>query len=128
MPFSLTAERTTILVAEDDPLIRDLATDVFADMGMRVSACGTADEAFDFLQHHADQVSLVFADIRMPGTLNGVDLARSIFERWPGIPVLLTSGDTFPSGLPPTVGFLPKPWSLIQLLRSAKICGLAVGH
>lgn len=107
----------SILVLEDEDLIRDLLTTVLEDAGFKVTAFQTADQGCDFLETHPGEVNMVVSDIRMPGKMDGYDLSMLAAERWPALPILLTSGF---SGrdlvLGPNVEFLPKPWTSERLL------------
>ncbi len=107
----------SILVLEDEDLIRLLLTTVLEDAGFEVTAFATADQGYDFLETHPGEVNMVVSDIRMPGHMDGYDLSKMAAERWPSLPILLTSGY---SGrdleLGPNVQFLPKPWTSERLL------------
>ena len=57
----------------------------------------------------------------MPGRLDGLQLAKLVSERWPELPILVTSGNRLPGDiLPPKAGFLAKPWSLDALFQSVQ--------
>lgn len=108
----------SILVLEDDEIIRSLMVDVLEEFGAHVTSFPSADEGMIFLERADDQVDLIVSDIQMPGLLNGFDLSRVVAHRWPSVPVLLTSGNTkMASELGCTVRFLPKPWSTQHLLE-----------
>jgi CheY-like chemotaxis protein len=85
------AGKPTILVVEDEVLVRlDIAA-YLRSKGFRVLEAGDAYEAIQLLQ--ADHsIDLVFSDVSIPGTLNGLDLARWIRHRRAGVQILLTSG------------------------------------
>jgi CheY-like chemotaxis protein len=72
-------------------------------------------------------VAMIFADIRLPGVMDGVDLAREVKLRWPHLTVVLTSGN--PGGrldeLPPGVQYMPKPWQPLNVLMVAERARLA---
>jgi DNA-binding LytR/AlgR family response regulator len=74
------------------------------------------------LVRDGDDVALVFADIRLPGMLDGIDLARRVKVLWPQITMVVTSGyaDTKPETLPESVTFLPKPWLALEVLMQAE--------
>jgi signal transduction histidine kinase len=81
----------SILVVEDDELVRDIATEILTDLGYRVSTAANAAEAMATIE--ADpSIDLLFSDISMPGGLNGLDLARQARALRPGLKVLLSSG------------------------------------
>ncbi|CAI3788911.1 Sensor kinase CckA [Pseudomonas sp. MM227] len=107
----------SILVLEDEDLIRLLLTTVLEDAGFEVTAFATADQGYDFLETHPGEVNMVVSDIRMPGHMDGYDLSKMAAERWPTLPILLTSGYSGRDlDLGPNVQFLPKPWTNERLL------------
>jgi DNA-binding NtrC family response regulator len=111
----------SILVLEDDEIIRALMVNVLEDFGARVTCFPSADEGMTFLERTNDPVDLIVSDIQMPGLLNGYDLSKVVAHRWPSLPVLLTSGDTtMAAQLSSTVHFLPKPWSVERLLECVR--------
>ncbi|USI74992.1 response regulator [Sphingomonas morindae] len=113
------------LVVEDEVLVRLLSVEILGELGFEVQAAENADEALALLEEDAG-VSLVFSDIRMPGSMDGLGLASRVHQRWPGIRLLLTSGDTRPSttDLPDESRFLPKPFSLVSLARELEALAL----
>ncbi|MHA6573433.1 response regulator [Pseudomonas yamanorum] len=117
----------SILVLEDDEIIRSLMVDVLEDFGAVVTSFPSADEGMIFLERTSDPVDLIVSDIQMPGLLNGYDLSKVVAHRWPSLPVVLTSGNTvMASQLGCTVRFLPKPWStehLLDCVQSALVQG-----
>src|ERR1700733_6136804 len=80
-----------VLVVDDDLLVREPIADYLREVGYEVLEAGDAHEAIDELDH-ADHVDLVFSDVRMPGELDGVGLARWLRAHRPDVAVLLTSG------------------------------------
>ncbi len=94
----------TILVVEDEELIRLFLTDFLLDCGYNVLEAGNVTQAKALLADK--QVDLVFSDVNMPGTETGFDLAKWVCRRHPGTKVLLTSG--FPQTAADT-GDLPEP-------------------
>lgn len=81
----------TVLVVDDDQLVREPIADYLREVGYEVLEAGDAHEAIDLVDH-ADHVDLVFTDVRMPGELDGLGLARWVRAHRPNLPVLLTSG------------------------------------
>ncbi|MFO2462443.1 response regulator [Pseudomonas sp. 15FMM2] len=107
----------SILVLEDDAIIRALMVAVLEDFGAMVTSFPSADEGMIFLERTSDPVDLIVSDIQMPGLLNGYDLSRVVAHRWPTLPVVLTSGNTqLAAQLNSNVKFLPKPWTTKGLL------------
>lgn len=81
----------TVLVVEDDPLVRQLAVDGLKDLGYRVLAAHDAAAALAILRSDV-QIDVLFSDILMPGGMNGCQLAVEAKRIRPGIKVLLTTG------------------------------------
>jgi CheY-like chemotaxis protein len=80
----------TILVVEDDVLVRMPIAQYLRDCGYRVIEASNADEAMQVLLHQQTPVDVVFSDIEMPGAVDGFELAKWIREHRPGLDVLLT--------------------------------------
>jgi CheY-like chemotaxis protein len=108
----------TILVVEDEILIRMDAVDYFSDEGFIVLETGSADEALLILESRGD-VDFVFSDINMPGSFDGLALCRRVAERWPRIGVIVTSGMMRPTrtSLPARTLFFEKPYEYKRLLE-----------
>lgn len=109
----------SILVLEDDELVRMLLVEIIEDMGAVVVSYGSADEGMAFLERGADQLSLIISDINMPGVLDGYDLSKIVTLRWPSLPMILTSGKVQAVlELGANVSFLAKPWTGGAMLDS----------
>lgn len=80
-----------LLIAEDDVLIRGMIAEFLRDVGYDVVEAGNADEAVAVLES-GQCVDLLFTDVRMPGSMDGCDLARRVQNDWPATRVILTSG------------------------------------
>jgi two-component sensor histidine kinase len=87
---SLTA-KPTVLVVEDEMMLRLRAVDIVEDAGFSPLQAVNADEALALLESHAD-IKLLFTDIQMPGSMDGLKLAHAVHERWPAIKIILVSG------------------------------------
>ena len=111
-------QRRTVLVVDDELLVRLVGADALSDAGYEVIEAADAAEALRVLDD-AGAVHLLFTDIRMPGTMNGLQLADEVHRRWPDIKILITSGDTWPtkSRIPDDGHFLPKPYKVESLRR-----------
>jgi CheY-like chemotaxis protein len=81
-----------IRVVEDESLIRLNAMDMIEGFGFAVLGAGNADEALEFLADRSDIVA-VFTDLQMPGSMDGLKLAKTICGRWPPIKILAASGN-----------------------------------
>ncbi|KYH01911.1 response regulator [Bradyrhizobium sp. DOA1] len=107
-----------VLVVDDEPMIRMMMADELRALGLKVIECGTADEALDVLSS-GTSVSLVFTDVRMPGTLDGIGLAHAVKRGFPELKVILTSAQQIPPGTG-CDGFFAKPWDMPHVMRHLK--------
>lgn len=116
------AAKPVALVVEDEPLVRQLAATVLGELGLEIVEAETGEEAMAFMEDRGGEVALVFADVRLPGTLDGVDLADRIGLRWPNARVVVTSGSSGDRlrALPDNVTFLPKPWRSLDVVAEAR--------
>ncbi len=111
-----------VLVVEDETLVRMFMTDFLDEAGFKVFEAVNADEALTVLKARPD-VQVVVTDIEMPaGSMNGLNLARAIQKRWPGVGVVVTSGRERPGpdDLSEKVAFLAKPYlpdTIINVIR-----------
>lgn len=110
-----------ILVVEDEELLRLNAADILEEQGYRVVEADNADAALKVLEAR-DDVRLLFTDIQMPGSLDGLDLARQVHVRWPRILLVITSGRSLPerSKIPDDSRFVAKPYQARKLLSQFK--------
>lgn len=111
----------TVLVVEDDSILRMLIADALSMLPVAVIECRSADDALAVLENPT-LVHLVLTDIRMTGQLDGLELAKIIWFRWPQLPVILTSGHRVISGeeLPEGSTFMAKPWTLDTLYQTVQ--------
>jgi CheY-like chemotaxis protein len=111
------SEKTVILVVEDEVIIRMGAVQMLEDAGFEVVEASNAHEAVGLLENRND-IRAVFTDINMPGTLDGLRLARMIRDRWPPIHLVVTSGLLSPndSDLPLGGRFIRKPYDTAQVI------------
>lgn len=98
-----------ILVVEDEVLIRLLVANELREAGFAVIEATRADEALTYFQA-GGEVDLVFSDIRLPGSLSGVDLARLLRRDLPSLPIILTSGNLGMERVSDVALFVPKPY------------------
>ena len=106
------SERPVVLIVEDEFLLRMDAVDMIAAAGFEVVEAADADEAIGILEARRD-ITVVFTDIQMPGSMDGLKLARAVRGRWPPIKIVATSGRVAiaETDLPEGGRFLPKPYS-----------------
>jgi CheY-like chemotaxis protein len=102
-------------VVEDEPFLRETTSLYLEDCGFSVLQAGNADQAMELLQKH-EHVGAVFSDIQMPGSVNGLGLARWIAEILPDVKVLLTSGQILPAAAREWT-LLAKPYEMADVAR-----------
>lgn len=107
-----------VLLVEDEDTVRLIGADMLSDAGYQVIEAATADEALRVLQE-VDEVDVLFTDVRMPGSMDGLELAALVHDNWPKVKILVTSGDHRPGSedLPDNGRFLPKPYSLRTMCK-----------
>ena len=112
--------RPMALVVEDDVFQRQLAVTLLEDSGMDVTECESAEAACRVLEKIGSRVSMMFTDVNLAGTIDGVELAHFARQQYPEIHVIVTSGLAMTKSLPEGVMFLPKPWLPHDLVREAE--------
>ena len=85
-----------VLVVEDEMLLRMRAIDIVEDAGFTSVEAVDADEAVAILESRSD-IAMVFTDIQMPGSMDGLKLAHIVHKRWPPIKIILVSGQLKPT-------------------------------
>jgi CheY-like chemotaxis protein len=115
----MTTANPAILVVEDELLLRLMAVDIVENAGFEALSAATADEALAILEARAD-VRLVFTDIQMPGSMDGLGLAHAVRDRWPPVELIVTSGRTHipAKDLPDGGRFFAKPYDVKALSRA----------
>ncbi|MBW6425573.1 response regulator [Rhizobium sp. XQZ8] len=105
-----------VLVVEDEPLVRMLAVDIVEDAGFEAIEASNADEALDILGKISD-IRMLFTDIDMPGSMDGVGLAAAVRDRWRQIQIIVVSGKHRPTGaeMPACGLFFSKPYDVSQV-------------
>jgi CheY-like chemotaxis protein len=103
--------KAVVLVVEDNPLIRMCAVDLVLAAGFEALEAVDADEAIRILEARPD-IHLVFTDVSMPGSMNGIKLAHYIRDRWPPVKLIVASGNAIveESHLPAGARFFSKPY------------------
>ena len=116
--------RQFVLVVEDDVWQRSLAMDVLERAGYDVVEATNADEAIAILETRKD-IQIVFTDIEMPGSMDGLNLARAIRDRWPPVELIIASGQhrLDDDRIPSRGKFLPKPYDPDTLTAVVKSFG-----
>jgi CheY-like chemotaxis protein len=106
-----------VLVVEDEAFIRMDVVDTVRAAGFDVLEAANADEAIRMLERHSN-VRLIFTDVDMPGSMNGLKLAAAVRDRWPPIRIIATSGHfkIRAGDLPADARFIPKPYKPVQII------------
>ena len=110
---------STVLVVEDDALVQLELADWLTELGLIVYTADHAAEAIAVLEAHPE-IDRLLTDIRMPGSMDGIRLARYVAGRWPPVRIIVLSGDLNAelSELPPESRFVAKPYVPDALLRA----------
>jgi CheY-like chemotaxis protein len=117
--------KRTILVVEDEVVIRMLISDVLRDAGLRVVEAANADEALMYVKTDPN-VRLVFSDVRMPGSMDGIELAHRLRSEFPHITVALASGHLIQSDVEKGTLLFTKPYPLEE--TAARISAILDGE
>ena len=116
--------RRTILVVDDSHDVRELAENHLRELGYRVLAAQSGEEAMELIERYGD-IDLLFSDIIMPGGMNGVRLAELVRKRQPDVPVLLATGymNELPVSARPgaTYTTMAKPYRLADLAERVRL-------
>ena len=115
----------TLLIEDEDDL-RTLLEEYLRDNGLSVTAFGSADKALPYWRKHADEIDLILTDIRMPGTVDGVGLAREVRARGGHQPaiVMISGFDPPPRQMLEQLGvtdFISKPFRISELSRLCRL-------
>jgi len=108
--------RQVVLVVEDEFLVRLIAMDMIQSAGFEAITAPDADEAIRILESRND-IRAVFTDVQMPGSMDGLCLARVIRDRWPPVALIVTSAqrNIMESDLPQGGRFIGKPYDPAQI-------------
>lgn len=108
-----------VMVVDDEVLIRLVAVDMLRDAGFRVVEACSADEAIALLATDV-AYDLIFTDVNMPGSIDGIGLVAYVKQRYPVVPVVVTSGGAAINELSKAGAdaIIPKPYSEIALTRT----------
>lgn len=111
MPEAIDLARFAVLVVEDEPLLRFDAVDLIEEAGFNVYSAANADQAILLLERHPD-IRVLFTDIDMPGSMDGLKLAHAVRKRWPPVTIIVTSGhmDVKAEQMPENGLFFSKPY------------------
>lgn len=121
MALGQPAYSPAVLVVEDEMMLRMHALDIVEDAGFTPIEAINADEAFAILEARSD-IALLFTDIQMPGSMDGLKLARAVHARWPTIRIILVSGQLklSQSDIPTNSRFFGKPLEAKQMIAELR--------
>ena len=111
------------LIVEDDFEVRGLAAALLEETDLKVVETSSAEEALNYLRKHSEDVAFLFADVRLPCLMDGLDLVRTVRLKWPWVRTVLTSGRPLEQqdvDMPRDVRFMPKPWRALDVLMEAE--------
>jgi DNA-binding NtrC family response regulator len=117
-PSEASERPLVVVIAEDEVLLRTIAVDVLEEAGFRTFEAENARAALDICKSCPEAIDVLFTDIRMPGPMDGLELAHRVRERWPWIVIIIASGNIFVGRdqLPEGARFLPKPYDMHRIL------------
>ncbi len=116
-------ENASILVVEDEVLIRMATMLIVEDASYSVVEAANADEAIIMLER-CPEITTVLTDINMPGTMDGLELSHVIRNRWPLIGLIITSGRVIATvaQMPAGTQFISKPYTPTQITDALRSC------
>src|SRR4051794_35901866 len=122
MPTTGSTDRPNVLIVEDEMVLRMRAVDIVEDAGFTPVEAVNADEAISILETRSD-ISLLFTDIQMPGSMDGLKLAHAVHDRWPAIKIILVSGQVDPSEAerPTDSRFFGKPLGVEEMTAQLQV-------
>src|SRR6478736_5887017 len=119
MARELTEDAPVVLLVEDEPLVRMTAADELEEAGFHVLEAANADVAMAVLEARSDEIQVLFTDVHMPGSMDGMELAEQVHARWPHVRLLISSGYARPGPdeIPDAGRFVPKPYHAATVVR-----------
>jgi DNA-binding NtrC family response regulator len=115
-------KRRAVLIVEDDADLLSLTAALLEDEQLDTIECESAEAALATMLIGGREVAMIFADVRLRGVMDGIDLAWEVKQRWPLLPVILTSGHPRECvrEFPPGVRYMPKLWQPLNVLIAAE--------
>ncbi len=123
---ALSKQQPTVLLVEDEVVVRALLAEELRAAGMTVTEAASADEAWAFLKA-GGEVDLLFSDVRMPGSMDGIALMELVRQNFPDIKIVMTSGNLGPRNMATIDKFLAKPY-LISKAVAIAMAALGLGQ
>ncbi|MFZ0825934.1 MAG: response regulator [Verrucomicrobiia bacterium] len=119
--------RETVLIVEDEPVLRSMARDILEECGYHILEASSGKDALDLWKRRADEIDLVLTDMVMPEGISGVDLAEELLVGRPGLKIVFTSGYTANEVnqemlVRTGASFLSKPYTHTELAKAVRDC------
>lgn len=117
-------KKKVVLVVEDEPLLLMAAVDLVEEAGFEALEARNADEAIELLNARQD-IRIVFTDIDMPGSMDGMKLAAMVRDRWPPVEIIIVSGHrkVTDDDLPDRSVFFSKPYDISRVTAQLQAMG-----
>jgi CheY-like chemotaxis protein len=117
-----------VLIVEDEPLVRMSAVAMIGEAGCQTYEAANADEAIALLEKHAE-IRILFTDIDMPGSMDGLKLAHYVRGRWPPVKIIVTSGhvQVGRQDMPRDATFFAKPYRAMQIVGKLRELAIQAG-
>jgi DNA-binding NtrC family response regulator len=114
--------KAIVLVVENDEEERFLVSMLFEESELDVIACDDGETAAAIMEQKPGEIAMVFADMRLGGKMDGVDLACTVSRKYPGVAMIVTAKNHSArlAQLPARAEFIAKPWLALDLLRKAE--------
>ncbi len=109
----------TVLVVEDEFLIREMLAEILTEAGFEVHQAGHSADAIKFLEARWGEIHVLFTDVNMPGPMDGIALAHHASKHWPTVALLVTSAVPHPKerALPVGCRFVGKPYETRKIVK-----------
>jgi CheY-like chemotaxis protein len=119
MGESIDYRRYAVLVVEDDPILLMEAMELVEDAGLTAYGARHAEAAIRLLEKHLD-IRILFSDVEMPGSMDGLKLARAVRDRWPPVTIIMTSGraKVTADDMPENGVFFAKPYPPVEIVKT----------
>ena len=126
-PAAVRGGKETILIVEDEPVLRDMAHVILQDCGYNIVEASSGREALRIWDRYKDEVDLVVTDMVMPEGVSGMELANRLLESKPGLKIIFASGysmDDLDTGFVREghALFLQKPYTHVTLAKAVRQC------
>ena len=114
--------RAIALIVEDDLAQSELGAAMLEEFDLSVRQVQNAEDAIEHLRERSGEVTVLVADVNLPGPMDGMALARSVAVLWPSISVIVTSGELGERfrDLPDGCVYVPKPWRPLDIVAAAE--------